>query len=530
MDILTIDIGTYSVKFLKTSLDRRLLNLAKVQEVVIANESKNFPPDMPPWEKQLKIVKSFFHKDYEGKVIFQVPNRLLTSRHLSFPTGNKKKILMMIPFQLEENLPYPARKSHYTSTISGTKEKGKATISIAKKDDFQSYYDLISRENIVPSLLTSELSALECYIKGSPLPENSVAILDLGHETTKAYFIYEGEILSNHTSHIAGKIIDDIISKTYNLNLREASKYKHENCFFLTEQQYENISQEHKEFAILMKKILSPLIVDFNRWELGHRVSCGHPVKTIYITGGTAKINNICSFLSHNFETHVEYFPHPAPVSSGSDYLEKNQDNFYLANLMAHSQKGKYLLANFLYGRYSGKIDQGIPLHSISFISLRTLIASIMVIVFLTIERFAIISPRLSEQDKINKKLIKTPEIALTTRNRREYRRNPEKILKVLKKKFKRIDRESSAIIKTTSINAIAPLSLLSSYIDNVSGVDLIKFKSNGEKSTAVFKSKESPYLQKLKSLLEEAELNYKKIEYKKSSKTLTLTFGKRNP
>ena len=120
-------------------------------------------------------------------------------------------------------------------------------------------------------------------------------VIDIGHNTSKAYFINRSQVVSNHVSRTAGQVIDEVIAQTYQISRDEAIVYKHENCFFLTEEQYEGVEEDQKEFARLMKQALTPLINDIKRWELGFRVKNGLAVKTIYLTGGTSQINNICN-------------------------------------------------------------------------------------------------------------------------------------------------------------------------------------------------------------------------------------------
>ena len=97
-----------------------------------------------------------------------------------------------------------------------------------------------------------------------------------------------------------------------------------------------------------MKKIFTPLMQEYRRWELGYRINYGEKVNTIYLMGGTAKINNISIFLMESLEVKVEYLPE-------FGYLKKEEQNFSLAKMMGLSQKGKYVLPNFLYGEFTGK-------------------------------------------------------------------------------------------------------------------------------------------------------------------------------
>ena len=520
MDILSIDIGTYSIKFVRGVLERRQVRFLESHEEVIADASKDFHSGMPMREKQIEIVGSFLNGDENSRVIFQVPNWLLTSRYLTLPTNKQKQVAMMIPFQLDEKLPYPVTESHYISLFDKKKDQSHVTISIVQKNDFRDYHHLLERTGTLPSVLTSELFIMSCYLKNHPLP-GSLAILDLGHETTKAYFVYNGRIVSNQTSYVGGKIINEAIAETYGISIEEASDYKHKNCFFLTTDQYEELSQEQKDFAELMEKIFLPFIQEYKRWEIGHRVNCGEKVETVYIMGGTAKISNISNFLTEALDVKIDFFP-----ENGHD--KKDEKNYSLARLMGLTQRGKYSLPNFLYGEYSGKVSNDIFLNSVGFIFSRALAASVVIILFLLIERFAFIYPEISRQDKINRKIFKDPKLALTARDKRVYRKKPEKMLQRFQKKFDNVEQEVSTILSSTSINALSSLSLLSSYLDKSKGVELVEFVAGDGVSKAVFTTKKPDALKNLEQHLKTLALPYKKIIRQKNGISLTLTFGKK--
>ena len=521
MDILAIDIGTYSIKFVRGVLERRQIRFLDFREELLFDTSQSFHLTVPLRERQLEIIKSYGYEDDIGKVVFQLPGQLLTSRYLTLPTNKQKQIAMMIPFQLDEKLPSPVEQSHYISWIERKKEQSHVAVSIVQKNDFKDYYNLLEQEEILPSVLTSELFVMSCYIKNNPL-KGSVAILDLGHETTNAYFIHDGRIVSNQTSCVAGKIINEAISESYGIEQEEASKYKHKNCFFLTSGQYENISSEQKEFADLMKRIFAPLIQEYKRWELGYRIHYGEKINTVYIMGGTCKIHNIVNFLKESLETNVEYFPE-------GGHLKGEEKNFSLAKLMCLSLKGKHVLPNFLYGEYSGKVSDDAIFYSAGFMLSRTLTVSLLVIVFLLVERFAFIYPSISMQDKANKKLFKDPSIGISSRERRSYRKHPEKTLKKLHGQLKDVQQEVSTILSSSSINAFLPLSLLSNYLDKHKDVELVEFESDNKKNRAVFKSKKRNSLKKMGQHLKELALPNKKIKIQKNGKVLTLFFGKKN-
>jgi len=521
MNILTVDIGTYSVKFLEVKLERKSVNVLDSQEVIIAKVQHQLPQDSTIEDVQYEIINSYLKQSgFEGKIIYQLPSEHSTSRYLDLPVNNRKKAEMMIPFQLDENLPYPITDIHYTSTLLKKGQNFSALINIAKAEYFDKIYSDLQAKHILPALLTSELSVVQSCVEQMNLPAN-YCIIDIGHETTKAYFVHNRQVISNHTSHIAGSVIDNVIAQTYNISSEDAVLYKHENCFFLTENQYNEVDKDQQEFAKLMKQSFWPFILELKRWELGFRVKLGQPLEKIYITGGTSKINNIGNFISQAIATPVEHLKIPNAVG----VPQKEYDNFGVGQLMALSQKAKTSPANFLVGDYSSGYSNNISLHSSSFIFTRALILCLFLISALFIERILFLEPEMKKLDKKITKLLKNQSLRISQKVRKRYKRNPKRILSIVKKKNKQVKQEIKTIMAAAKVNAVSPLTQLSKTLQSNKLVSLEKFKSSYGEVNATFSSEDSKELEKMKTHLKSSSFTNLDIKLKKGAKTMIVKF-----
>lgn len=526
MNILSIDLGSYSVKFLETRIDRKQILLQNHHEVVLGDVEGELANDTTDFQKQIEIIKTYLKNDYEGKVIFQLPQELVTSRYLTFPLTNQKKINMMLPFQVEENLPFSISDTHFTALLEKKGTSTSALLNIAKKNEFEEIYSHMSQKEMLPHLLTSELSIIHSYAKHRDI-KGPIAIVDIGHFTSKAYFIYNSEVVSNHISHTAGSLLDEVISETYNIPLKDAITYKHQNCFFLTENQYGDVNEEQQEFAQTMKQSFMPLVNDLKRWELGFRVKYGQPVETIFLTGGTSKINNIGNFFAQHLNIKVEFLNFPESIIQRDDEISE-EASFVLSSLMATSQLSKVKPSNFLHGLFSGKAVGQLPLHSLTFILSRSLMVMALLISLFMIERFAFLNPKISKIDKKIKKVLKSPNLKLTSKQRKYYRRKRDRLAKVLKKKNKSITQEVSSLMAASQSNAVSPLVSISAALGKLDEAELVTFRSDGVEVMAEFraKNKNKDVLPKLNEKLLRITLPQKNIKYKNGDKVLTLYFG----
>jgi general secretion pathway protein L len=513
MNILAIDLGTYAVKYAYCVLEKKQIILQSQGLVVIDEIRKDLPEDLSLEEIQLDIVKNFVTEFPDSKIITHIPVDMITTRYLSLPVNNKKKAQLMIPFQLDENLPFPVSEAHYSSYVQKIDDHSEAQVSIAPIAQFEEFYRKLESNNIMPHLMASELAFIQSYAEQSP-NSGSYAIIDIGHQFTKGYFIHNKNVISNHLSYIAGSVIDDVISETYEIPLDQAVTYKHQNCFLLTDAQYETVNKDQKEFALLMKQIFTPLIQDLKRWELGFRVKYGRPVDRIYITGGTSNINNISNFLSIELGLKVEHLPEPHDFILDDDILEESGNLLSSIFTMTASQRAKNPPSNMLSGNFSGSTTASLPIHSTSFILSRALILLVVFSLFMGAEKIFFLN---AEEKKLSAKvtkLLKNPSLALKRRDRTDFKNNPAKLLKKLKNKNSQVIKEIETIKKALKVNALKSLSELHTYLSKNENIHLTLFESANGNIKTEFRSKTADDLKVLQRTLADLPLIKKKIKY----------------
>lgn len=522
MNILAIDLGSYSVKFYECRLERKQLRYLSHREVILSKIRSQFSPETTINEIHNEVIRSYLKQSqFEGKIIYQIQENFTSSRYLELPVNNRKKAEQMIPFQLEEDIPYSLKDIHYTSTLIKNGENFSALISISKLDYFDNYYNYLEESGTLPAILTTEMGVIQSFIDQKPY-SGSFCILDIGHESTKAYFIHNKEVISSHLTNLGGKALDEIISQTYQIPMDEAVIYKHNNCYFLTEDQLDNVTDEQRDFAQLMHQAVMPLVLDLKRWVLGYRVKFGNPIDTIYITGGSSNINNIENFLSSELNTTVEKFI--APKMDGIEESERPQ--FLLSYMMSAAQRSATTMPNFLTGKYTSGFSDAISLHSVSFIFSRAVMIMIVISAFLMIDRLFFLNNQNKDLDRRITKILKADSLEISRRDQRKYRRDPESILKIIQKKNRLVKQEVKTIQSATEVNATSALIQLSEYISRNELVNMEFYENKSGVVRVKFSSKEPKELEVLKSHLKLGPFEKLEISDEASANSMTITFS----
>lgn len=528
MNILAIDIGTYSIKFLELKTERKNIVIVDKNEVVIEDARPHYPSAHDIKLLQKEIVSNYIlKKPSDTKIIFQIPNESITTRYLEIPGTSKRKTEQIIPFQLDENLPYSLQNAHFSSRLI-KKSTGFSVISnITQLQFFKDFFNFFENKEADPSILTSELSTIQSYIDSIRFNERA-CILDIGHRTTKAYFIQDRKIVANHTSYIAGLQINELISKTYQISQDEAILYKHDNAFFLTDDQIDEVSDDQKEFALMMRQLFMGLIQEFKRWEIGHRVKYGTSIDKIYLMGGTAQITGIDHFLTAHTGIKISILE---PIQLFKNDHNPHEKNFFLVKMMAIAERTPGNIINFLTGKFQNSSNSFISLHSSIFLLVRTTFIALLILTGLLLEKyFVLLSNEKVYDNKILATLKQAPALSseIPKRDQKDFKKFPDHLLKALIKKNRTITQEVNAIMSSQNTNAVKPLVQLSRSLSVNPKISLVTFHSENLDVKARFTSTEYSELQLLEDHIKAMGLGELKTQLNRDKNELNIEFRDR--
>lgn len=525
MHVLAIDIGSYSVKYLSSFVDRRKVSHVDMSEIIL----RDFMNDHPDLTRE-ECINTIIHDVIDSvarpdtKVIYQADHQMMTTRFLTLPVKSKKKADLMLPFQLEEDIPYSLSEIHYAYRMEGQKTQHTAMVELVRSNIFEPYYNTLRDKNIIPNVLTTESSVVENYFNLNPMP-GPVCVVDIGHQTTKAYFFFNSRLLMTHISYVGGHQINQMIAETYQIEEDEAIIYKHQNAFLLTSGQYSEVDSAQKDFAAAMDKVLSTLISDFLRWKIGFKVNYGLSLQHVFVCGGTANIKNISNYLTEKWDVKVSLLESFDKVEAEKiDLNPKNKSKFALVNMMAIGFKRKNRFINLLIGRFAQASTSEIPLHSFAFIGVRVAAATAVLAISLLAERFFIMKDISALNAKMTS-VMKNDELQIPGRLRRQAASNPKAVYDAMVRKQRDIKQEISTLQSAIEIKALSPLVTISQIASGAQGATLIDFKSSDDgEITAIFSSENLDELKNLKAQFERSSLTDVQANLNQSKLQLTVT------
>lgn len=525
MKLITADIGNYSTKIIVSEFSTKNSQSKEVKELILDLDQINVLEERAIWELQLRSLVEFLNSfTEEYKLVLNVPSEILTYRFKDVPTTSRKKANQMLPFLLEEEIPFLLSEAHLASSIIINNKKAETFTNIIKKEEFKPFYDLLKRFDIKPRLLTSHASAYKLFISThkAKLPP-TFCILDMGHETTDAYFFQDGELVSVHSSFIAGKAITESISENYQIEKEEALLYKHQNCFVLTDDQYAKVDENQRTFSKFMNQTLEPLLKEFKRWELSFRIRYGYSINEVFLTGGTANIKNIHNYISQEIAIRVSHLDScelegKKSVDNDSKFIRK----FNTATILSYCHLKPQKVINILRNEFTLGNSFVFPIESFNLYAIRVAILGFIVFLGLSLET-VLLKKHINEIDKTLNPLLGNSSLELSAREKRMGVTNFEGTKQILKRKSKFIEQKVSTLQSALDINSLKSLETLISLSSGLSvEITQLNMMNMGDFSV-VFKANDLAELKRLESNLQSSKIKNLFIDLNEGAILLTV-------
>lgn len=485
MKIYTIDWGSYSAKIFHSEIEKKRITHQFTDEVIFTR--KNFESQLLRWEDQIQQIYDYALKniDINHKIILSTPSELLSFRFKNLPVNQSKKALAMLPFQIEDDIPFNLQETYLSATLIKQNKSFDALCYFAKKSTFHKCLDLIVQRNLPITSWIHPIDPLAISAQDLPFLNDisSTCLLDIGHETTKAYFFQGKKLHSYQISHFGGSRIDEMMSSIYQLSQEQLQKFKHEAAFIVPKELFSmsKLSEDQKFFAENMDTLFYSFVQEFKRWEMSFRVDTKAKVGQIYLYGGTAQIKNLDQYLSYYWERPVQLLTNSSEGFQKLKQSLKKSSHYIPGDLLslAHRQANK--MTNHL-GRVSlTKSQDPLPLYSLSFVGLRSALLSILCLVlgFTYMSLQSVNEKNIDNQLKI---ITQNVQLEFSAVDKTQIFNNPETAVKKIELKIKNAKNDLKKINQLNHVNALAPLQGLQTAIIGTNCI-LENFESNENQS-----------------------------------------------
>lgn len=320
--LLGIDIGTYSIK------------IAEIERTFSTFEFVNFYERKIQYNELLKPEESIavtlqgMVDDFAlrwDQVFLGYPGQKTSSRILTLPFGNLRKIDQTLDFELEGFVPFDLDTmvvDYYV--LNATKESSDVMVFYTLRDDFVNWLSLIQNCRIDPKIVTIESTEfLNLVCLGMVPPESPYIILDIGHVKTNL-LLCTGKKLSFYRSFSMGGFhLTQAIQNKLQVPFEEAERLKVEMGSLSSDEEKEALDDLSRQVSQALELAFEDWLVQVRQVIFAFRGRDKQPVEGIYLCGGTSRLPGLDRFLSQKLKQNVTYidaatfpFTHLSKVAS----------------------------------------------------------------------------------------------------------------------------------------------------------------------------------------------------------------------
>src|SRR3990167_3870058 len=304
MRLLAIDVGHYSIKVLESDIAFRSVQLLNYVDIPLHKTEK-----LPTDEEILKALSTVREKVNLGnaRIAINLPSDICSTRFLTLPFTDKRKISQALPFELEDQIPFDIEDvliEH--QIISKEGNQSKVLACIMQRKNLEKILGDWKGIGLNPDLVTIGSVSMKNL---TPLRFEEYggiyAVLDLGHAQTNISIIKEGSILFARTIPVGGFIITKELASIYKVDFEEAERAKVDQGFVLAGGELK-VTEEQQKFSDSIKNGLSPLLKEIQQTFLFFKTEEKLNIDQVLITGGTSLLRNLNAYLQEELRAPVQ--------------------------------------------------------------------------------------------------------------------------------------------------------------------------------------------------------------------------------
>ena len=304
MSIVGLDLGKNSFRALE--LERKKEGLVVAKAAVYENPKLNFDSeskdDIDTYAASLKdfFVETGFTTPF---VSVGLDEKYIYMRIIKLPQMNDKDLKNAVNFEAEQYIPLPLNEVtfSYQRLDVDYADKGKMNVQIvaARKSILDRYVDVLKKARLTPKAIEPETLALGRALGDTADNPAGSIILDMGFSRTILIISYGGYVRFTRNIPIGGDIMTRSLQQTLNLDYNQAEEYK--KSYGLEKAQVDG-----KVYGVV-KPHLDSIISEVQRAGIFFtKQQPSASIKRVIVTGGTAQMPGLLSYLASNLDYEVE--------------------------------------------------------------------------------------------------------------------------------------------------------------------------------------------------------------------------------
>ncbi len=247
---------------------------------------------------------------HQAPLLISLSGQVVFPRFVKLPAVAKDKLLQMLQYEVEQNVPFPLDEIVWHHQFIGDASTGEqnAMIVAAKLDSVREVTDSVVAGGFEPEIIDVSPMAIYNALRFNYAELDGCAmVLDIGARSTNLIFVEQDRIYSRCIP-VAGNAITQELAKSMQISMEAAEQLKRERGYVSLGGVHQSSDETTEHVSRVVRNVMTRLHAEISRSINFYRSQQGgsSPVR-LFLTGGTCLLPHLDLFFKEKLQVEVEY-------------------------------------------------------------------------------------------------------------------------------------------------------------------------------------------------------------------------------
>jgi len=317
--IIALDIGASKLAVAEFSCRRGAVPLLLNYGIAPLGAAPDRETDVSAYV--VAALREQMHALHPGPLYMSIAGQTVFPRFVKLPPVAGDKVLQMIQYEAEQNVPFPIEEVVWDYQILGGNAEGELNVMLVavKLDSVTGATDCVQAAKLDPEVVDAAPMALYNAVRYNyPDLAGCTLVLDIGARSTNLIFLEEDRVFTRSVP-VAGNTVTAEIAKDLSLSFEDAEARKKEGFVALGGSHASSDDQAADRVARIIRNVTTRLHAEVNRSINFYRgQQNGNAPGRVLLTGGSAVLPHLDAFFREKLRVPVDLFNPFANVAVGS--------------------------------------------------------------------------------------------------------------------------------------------------------------------------------------------------------------------
>lgn len=303
MEAFGLDLGTSLIKAVQLKKEKDQLVLTAAGS--ISTPPKGLVSDSPLDQEAVAVATKKLLAEAKiatKNVNAALPDSQVFSRVIELPPLTEKELEGALKWEAEQYIPFPLEEVNLDFSILAEDEKTKkmeVLLVAAPLRLIDKYTKILKLAGLTPCSLETEIIAVSRAILAQVSQERTVMVINLGSTATSFSILKKGSFSFTGTLSSGGEALARAIAQELGFDLAQAEEYK----------KAYGLERDRLEGKVLaaIKPVMDKIVGEIKKaLSFYQEKNPEERVSSLILTGGTARLPGIVSYLTENLELETQ--------------------------------------------------------------------------------------------------------------------------------------------------------------------------------------------------------------------------------